>query len=270
MSAFLLLWREALLDALRRKLVLAIAAMSLLSLLVLDTCAGAAPVIQAQGVPQDPRSAQAVIAIVLLVIVGLWIATLAGLLAADHLAQALEDGHANMALARPVRRHELAFARLAGALTVALAAGALLLGMTAFWLATRGGLSPMPALLASLACALACVTLGALAMTASLALPRVAIWFLVLALVFFTTLGTALNLFWPVAAGDSVTWVGGFARALDLYGPPIARAMLAALAPWIPGAQLPIDFAAVMARAVVWAAASVGLLAVAFRRVELR
>jgi ABC-type transport system involved in multi-copper enzyme maturation permease subunit len=270
MSAFLLLWREALLDAVRRRLVFAIAAASVLSLLVLDTCAGTAQVVQAQGVPQDPRSVQVVIAIVLLVIVGLWVATLAGLLSADHLAQALEDGHASTVLARPVRRHEFAFARLAGALTVALAAGALLLGMTSFWLATRGGLPPMPAILASATCAISCVTIGALAMAASLALPRLAIWLLVFALVFFTTLGTALNLFWPIGPGEPVTWVGGFARALDLYGPPIARAMLAALAPWLPGAQLPVDFAAVIARACVWAAASLGILAAAFRKVELR
>ena len=50
MSAFLLLWREALLDALRRKLVAAIAAASLLSLLMLNQCAGCAPVPTVNGV----------------------------------------------------------------------------------------------------------------------------------------------------------------------------------------------------------------------------
>ena len=270
MSAFLLLWREALLDALRRKLVFAIASASILSLFVLNTCAGAAPVIQTPSGAQEGTAAQAILAIALLTIVGLWVVTLAGLLAADHLTQAIEDGHATAALARPVRRHEFAFARLAGSLTITLAAGALLLGMTSFWVATRSDLGAAPALLASAACAVACITVGALSMAASLALPRIAVWFLVFGLVFFTTLGTGLNQFMPVAEGESVTWVGALARVLDQVGPPIASAMLRALAPWGPAAQLPSDFAAVFARGLVWAAASLGVLAAAFRRIELR
>jgi hypothetical protein len=46
--------------------------------------------------------------------------------------------------------------------------------------------------------------------------------------------------------------------------------MLRALAPWLPGTQLPTDFAAVLARAVLWAALGLGALAAAFRRIELK
>jgi ABC-type transport system involved in multi-copper enzyme maturation permease subunit len=268
MSAFLLLWREALLDALRRKLVLAIAAASLLSLMVLDDCAGCAPAIQVNGQTQDLASAAPALGIALMLLVGLWVVTLAGLLASDHLAQSLEDGHAAASLARPVRRETFAFARLAGSLTVSLTAGALLLGTTAFWVTTRDGLPAAPALLACLSCALACVTIASFAMTASLALPRIAIWLLVFGLVFFTTLAAGVALFSrdpnAVAASPSL-----FAL-LDRFGPPIASGMLRALAPWLPGAPHPGDLAAALARGALWAGLGLGSLALAFRRIELK
>jgi ABC-type transport system involved in multi-copper enzyme maturation permease subunit len=268
MSAFLLLWREALLDALRRKLVLAIAAASLLSLMVLDDCAGCAPAIQVNGQTQSLASAAPALGIALMIVVGLWVVTLAGLLASDHLAQSLEDGHATASLARPVRREAFAFARLAGSLTVSLAAGALLLGTTAFWVTTRNGLPAAPALLACLSCAIACVTIASFAMTASLALPRIAIWLLVFGLVFFTTLagGAALMSAQPSAVSASPSLLA----LLDRFGPPIASGMLRALAPWLPGAALPGDFAAAFARGVLWAGLGLGSLALAFRRIELR
>jgi hypothetical protein len=257
MSAFFLLWREALLDALRRKLVAAIAVASLLSLMVLDDCAGCAPAINVNGQVQDIGSAAPVLGIALMIIVGLWVVTLAGLLASDHLAQSLEDGHATAALARPVRRHEFAFARLAGSLTIALAAGALLLGATAFWLVTG-----KPAVLAALACIPPCIAISAFAMAASLALPRIAIWLLVFGVVFMTTVAALVSLSGPQEPGLLV--------AIDRFGPPIAGAMLRALAPWLPGRQLPTDFAAVLARSVLWAAIGLASLAAAFRRIELR
>ncbi len=262
MSAFLLLWREALLDALRRKLVAAIAVASLLSLMVLDDCAGCAPAVNVNGQTQDLTSAAPVLGIALMIVVGLWVVTLAGLLASDHLAQSLEDGHATAALARPVRRHEFAFARLAGTLTISLTAGALLLGMTAFWLVTGKELAAGPALLAGLACIPGCIAIAAFAMTASLALPRIAIWLLVFGIVFITTVAALLSLSGPQPPG--------FFSAIDHFGPPIASAMIRALAPWLPGTPLPTDFAAVLARGVVWAALGLGSLAAAFRRIELR
>jgi ABC-type transport system involved in multi-copper enzyme maturation permease subunit len=272
MSAFLLLWREALLDALRRKLVLAIAAASLLSLMVLDDCAGCAPAIQVNGQTQDLASAAPALGIALMTLVGLWVVTLAGLLASDHLAQSLEDGHAAASLARPVRRETFAFARLAGSLTVSLTAGALLLGTTAFWVTTRDGLPAAPALLACLSCALACVTIASFAMTASLALPRIAIWLLVFGLVFFTTLAAGAALFSrePNALTASPSLFTLLFALLDRFGPPIASGMLRALAPWLPTAPLPGDLAAALARGALWAGLGLGSLALAFRRIELK
>jgi ABC-type transport system involved in multi-copper enzyme maturation permease subunit len=268
MRAFLLLWREALLDALRRRLVLAIAAASLLSLMVLNDCAGCAPAITVNGRPQEVATAAPMLGMALLIVVGLWVVTLAGLLASDHLAQSLEDGHAAAALARPVGRAQFAFARLAGSLTVSFAAGALLLGATSFWVSTRSGLAAGPALLACLGCALACVTLAAFAMTASLSLPRLAIWLLVLGVVFITTLAAGTTLI-PVRP-DALTAQPSLLRLIDAYGPPIAGVMLRALAPWLPAASLPSDVWAALARGAAWAVLGIGSLAAAFRRIELR
>lgn len=268
MSKLLLLWREALLDALRRKLVLAVAAASLVSLLVLDDCAGCAPAIQVNGQARDVANAAPALGMALLIVVGLWVVTLAGLLAADHLAQSLEDGHASSALARPVGRATFAFARLAGSLSVSLSAGALLVGMTAFWIVTRNGLPAGPALLAGLSCALACVSVAALAMTASLALPRFAIWLLVFGLVFFTTLATGIDSLQAVRGAPAATH--SLLGLLDRWGPPIASGMLRALAGWLPEAPLPADIGASLARGAIWAGLAVAALAAAFRRIELK
>lgn len=272
MNALLLLWREALLDALRRRLVFAIGFASLVSLLVLDKCAGCAPTMQVNGQVASTASVAPALGIGLLLVVGLWVVTLAGLLASDHLAQSLEDGHAAAALARPVRRHELAFARLFGSLTVSLGAGALLFGATAFWIATRNALPVAPALLAGLACALACVTVAAFAMAASLALPRLAVWLLVFGFVFFTTLATGIEMVQAVQgqAAEPTSLIGVFLHALHRFGPPIASGMLPALASWLPEAGLPASLGASLLRGVTWAALGLGTLAAAFRRVELK
>jgi ABC-type transport system involved in multi-copper enzyme maturation permease subunit len=272
-SAFLALWGEALRDAVRRKLVGAIAVTSLLSLVVLDNCAGCAPALQMNGQAQDAASLAPYFGTILLGVVGLWVVALAGLLAADHLTQSLEDGHAGAALARPVSRHAFAFARLAGALSVALAAGAVLFGTTAFWVTTRSGLPPAPAALAGLACALACAFVAAVAMATSLWLPRLATWLVVLALVFATTLAAGTSFASPdVAARLAERFPSAWPllTGLDDYGPPIASAMLRALSPWIGDPSLPADFAAVLARGAVWVALAAGALAAAFRRIELR
>ena len=227
MSAFLLLWREALLDALRRRLVLVIAAASLLSLLVLDGCTSCAPRFQVNGQEQELAALAPMMGGALLIVVGLWVVTLAGLLGSDLLAQSLEDGHAATSLARPVGRSTFALARLAGSLTVSLGAGALLLGSTTFWVATRHGLEPAPALLACLSAALACVTVAAFAMAASLALPRLAIWLLVFGLVFVTTIAfgvATFSAFQPSGEPPSST----LALALLLGALPAAAAE-----PWI-------------------------------------
>jgi phenylalanyl-tRNA synthetase alpha subunit len=136
--------------------------------------------------------------------------------------------------------------------------------------ATRSGLAASPAVLAAIGCGIACVTVASLAMAASLALPRLAIWLLVFGLVFITTVA-ASTAFWPAPADP--TQIGGtraFLVLLDRFGPPIAGAMLRALAAWLPGTPVPADFAAVFARGVVWAALGLASLAAAFRRIELR
>jgi hypothetical protein len=102
---------------------------------------------------------------------------LAGVLASDHLRATLDDGSAALSLARPVPREAFAVARLMGVTAVA---GAVVLGIAGFLLATRSALPLTPALCAAGACALGALTVGALAMAASLVLPRAVTVLLVL------------------------------------------------------------------------------------------
>ena len=71
---------------------------------------------------------------------------------------------------------------------IAFVTGAVLLGGTALFLHARSGLSMGPALVAGVSCAVGAVTLAALAMTASLYIPRIA----TVMLVFVATGATAL------------------------------------------------------------------------------
>jgi hypothetical protein len=195
------------------------------------------------------------------VLLGLWGIALAGVLASDHLRSTLDDGSALLALARPISRAAFALARLAGVLGLSSCAGVLVLGSAIALLAVRSGLAVAPALLASAGCARGCVAVAALAMTASLALPRAATLLLVLGGVWLVAFANALG---------SFTQLGGWLGALDRVGPPLASSMALALAPWLDGVTITGDPVRVIARLVAWAIAAVLALIYAFRRVELR
>ena len=120
MSGFSVLAVEALRDAVRRRIVMAIVVLSLLSLMVVDSCtACAAGEVTINGEVRSLNDVAGAAGANLYAWLGLWIVVLAGLLASDHLQQTLEDGSANLCLARPVSRTAFAMARLAGALAVA-------------------------------------------------------------------------------------------------------------------------------------------------------
>lgn len=195
---------------------------------------------------------------------GLWICALAGFLASDHLQQTLEDGSANLCLARPVGRASFAFSRLFGALAVALGAGLVLLGASAFLLGARSGLPIAPALHAGFQVCLGAVVIGAFAMTLSLWLPRLATILLVTGGI--ATLTTA-NLLALVPREEETPL--GFLSLLDQLGPPLAKAVIAALDPWVPFASAGLDPNVMTLRLIVWAALGCVALAFAFRRVEL-
>jgi len=254
---------EALQDGVRRRIVPVIAVVSLLSLSVIDTCTSCAmPNVVVDGQPQAIPEASGWSGVSIVILLGLWTVVLAGILAADHLAESVSDGTARLVLARPVGRGTFALSRLAGALGITYVTGAVLLGTAIFLLQARHGLPLAPALLAALACASSALIVGALSMTASLWLPRTVTSLLVLLFV-----GALASLNLGVLAGAELTGLFG---VIERVGPPLASGMAVALAPWIAPTEVPGDPLELALRLGLWCVGSASLLVVAFRRTELR
>lgn len=253
---------EAVVDAGRRRIVAVIAVASLLSLMLVDRCTSCgAGAIVINGQPAELPEVAGWSGMVLFVALGLWVLVLAGVLAADHLAETLGDGTAALALSRPVSRASFALARLAGALAVACAAGAALLGGTAWLLHVRSGLALAPVAWGAAACFVGALAVGALAMSASLRLPRMASAMLAVAGVGAVAAANFLSLLGAE--------LGGLFGALDRFGPPLASAMVAGLAPWIEPVAVRGDPVELGLRLAAWAAGAAALLVVGFARTEL-
>ena len=261
MSGFGWLAREAIADALRRRIAAAVALAALVSVAMLESCTSCSPSVNVNGHMREMSELAGPAGLGAFVVLGLWVIALAGVLAADHLQSTLDDGSALLALARPISRDSFALARLAGVLGLACAAGLVMLGSATLLLAARRGLPVAPALAASAACALGSIAVAALAMAASLALPRAATLLLVIGGVWLSAIANALG---------SFTEIGGWLGALDRIGPPLASAMAVALSPWLEGVAMHGDPLRIYARLVAWAIAGVLALVYAFRRVELR
>ena len=127
---------------------------------------------------------------------------------------------------------------------------------------TLGAGSAVASVVAGVSCAVGAVTLAALAMTASLYLPRIATVLLVFVATGATTLANLLAMF-----RDSTDGVMG---AIDLFGPPLCTSIAVALSPWIDEVSIPGSPEEIAIRHALWAAASVALLVAVFRSVELR
>ena len=262
MSSFAPLYRESLGDAMRRRITPVIVAMCLFSAMMLDGCTACATgEVMVNGEPTTITELAGGAGLVTMVVLGLWILVLAALLASDHLSQTLEDGSANLCLARPVSRSTYVLARLAGSLTLAGAAGFVLLGFTVTLLTLRAGLSPIPAFWTLVACGAGCITVGALSMAASLVLPRLGTAIVALAGIGAVAMANALEGFRQTGAG----WLG----LLDQLGPPLASSMALTLAPWVPGANIPGDPVMLTLRALAWCAISISILEWTFKRTEL-
>jgi ABC-type transport system involved in multi-copper enzyme maturation permease subunit len=254
---------EALQDGVRRRIVPVIAVVSLLSLSVIDSCTSCGmPNVMIGGEPQAIPEASGWSGVSITIVLGLWTVVLAGILAADHLAESFSDGTARLVLARPVGRGTFALSRLAGVLGITYVTGAVLLGAAAFLLQARHALPLEPALLAGLACACSALIVGALSMTASLSLPRTATSLLVLIVV-----GALSSLNLGVLAGAELTGVLGI---VERVAPPLVTSMAVALAPWIEPTEVPGDRLEIALRLGLWCVGSASLLVVAFRRTELR
>lgn len=256
---FWALMGEAVRDAVRRRIVPAIAVVSLLSLLVVDSCTSCAtPVITQNGVAVELPEVAGWTGLVIFAVLALWAMVLAGILGSDHLAETLTDGSASLVLARPVGRATFALSRLAGALAIAFVTGAVLLGGTTALLYARHGVAVANAVWGGLACALGAVAVASLTMTASLFLPRIAT---VLALLVAVGAIAGVN-----AMGLFGVELGNVAWGIDRFGPPLGSAVVAALAPWIAPVEVPANSLALAVRLAAWAVAGASLLAVVFRR----
>jgi hypothetical protein len=165
---------EAVHDAVRRRIVPAIAAVSLLSLVVVDSCTSCGtPSIVQNGVPVELPEIAGWTGMVIFAVLSLWVMVLAGVLASDHLRETLADGSASLVLARPVDRATFALSRLAGVLVIVFVTGAVLLGGSTALLHARHGVAIAGAAWGGLACALGAAVVASLSMTATLFLPRI-------------------------------------------------------------------------------------------------
>jgi ABC-type transport system involved in multi-copper enzyme maturation permease subunit len=264
-AAFRLLAGEAIRDAARRRIVLVVVALSLISLAVVDGCSscGRGTLVLNDAVVETTTLGAAV-GIAMVCVLCLWIAVLAGILAADQLARAVADGNALLWLARPVSRATFALAQLCAALAIAGVTGALLLGCAALLLATRQGLDPAPVLWAAGGAALNAATVASLAMTASFWLPRAAIALLVV--------GSVALLSGLEGVGLARVSLEGPLRLAIEAGPPLLQTPLVLLAPWMPEELLASagPTGTGLLRAALWAAGSTALLLGVFSRLELR
>lgn len=252
---------EAVSDAVRRRIVPVVAAVSLLSLTLIDTCTSCAPRVVVEGQPRDIPEVAGWTGMLIVAVLGLWTMVLGGVLAADHLTDTLENGSARLVLARPVSRGAFSLSRLVGALAITFATGALLLGAATFLLQARQDLDLAPALWAGLACASGAAIVSALSMTVSLVLPRIATTLLVL----LSVGGIAALNAWTLA-GQQLGGLGGW---VDRAGPPLASAMVVALRPWIAPTEVvgqPLELAL---RLAFWTVGSAALLVVVFRRIDI-
>jgi ABC-type transport system involved in multi-copper enzyme maturation permease subunit len=255
--------REALADALRRRIALAVGFAALVSIAMLQSCTSCTSSMTVNGEARDVSEVvKGVAGVGTFVMIGLWMIALSGLLAADHLRSTLEDGSALLSLARPISRDAFALARLGGVLFLTYGAALLVLGVAAWLLAARSALPLSPALLAGAACALGCVCVGALAMAASLALPRAATLLLVLVGVFLIAIANSVGIFSESSGG----WLG----VLDRIGPPLGSTMALALGPWVQEGALKGDLLPLFLRLGAWAVIGLVALVLSFRRIELR
>ena len=263
-TIFWVLSAEAFRDAMRRRIVPVIAVMSLLSLLAVDSCtscSGTTQIVQeGERLPLAEVSGWA--GMVIFTLLSLWMMLLAGLLASDHLAETVSDGSANLVLARPVRRSELALARLFGVLGIVYATGAVVLTTSAYLLHLRNGVSLGAAAWAGLAAVAGALVVAAIAMALSLVLTRVATVLSVLLFVAAITFVNTLTLF-----GARLE---GVALVVQHFTPPLCTAVVVALGPWIVPVVPEIDPNIVTLKLVFWLIASVALLLAVFRRAEIR
>lgn len=258
---------EAAHDAFRRRFALALAILLVLSLAWVNTCTGFGSGVSFNDQALDPAVVAGFLAPILFSLQALAVLWVAGVLASDHLARPLAEGSAALWLARPVSRDAWAGARLAGALAVALAAGALLLGGTAALLARRHGVALGPAVVGALATALGATVVAALTAALSLVLGRTPVLLAMAVGVPLQFFANAAGLVVALAAPGAP--LPGLLDSLHRFGPPLGTAVFAATAAWNPHVVAEGAVAPAFGRLALWAGGALALLLFTCRRIEI-
>jgi ABC-type transport system involved in multi-copper enzyme maturation permease subunit len=256
-----ILSQEGVREASRRRIVPVVIVISLLSLMMMNSCTSCDTQISVNAEMAAPIDLLGWAGAGIYLVLGLWSVLLAAMLAADHLSTALDDDSALLLLSRPVSRETLVVSRLLGSLGVSLGAGILLLGGTTAMLVSRSDLALSPALNAIFAVVLSATTFAAIGMTLSLYLARIATFMLLM-----ITVGmiSSLNL-----VGMSGHELGGLYALINGYGPPLATTIVASVLPWS-GQSLPEGAGvALLVRQSVWLCGSLFALIYAFKSKEL-
>jgi hypothetical protein len=260
--AFRLLAVDALRDALRSRLGLAVAGCALLALFLVDRCTSLEGSFVLNGEALDPATTLRAFGPILFGWVSLFLLAASGLVASDGLARPVADGSIVLWLARPVSRTVYALARLSGTLALAVSAGGGALAAAALLLHARHGFALAPAVFAGLVYAASTVVVSALAMALSLYVPRVVTLFAVILWIQLIVVGNAAHLL-----GASF---GGWFAALERWGPPLGTALFYAMSGWVSLRPDPHEVALVMLRLGIWIGLSAALLVLSVRRLELR
>ncbi len=262
LQRFGLLTADALRDGLRNRVGLFAIAGALLVGLFADRCTGfGSGTLVMNGREVDLSDSARLVGPLVYGICTLMLVLIAGFLACDALARPTSERTAALWLSRPVSRGNYALSRLAGALALAVGAGAIVLLVVTALLHLRLGLVPAPAFVGLAIFVADAWVVAAVAMTLGLVLPRV----VALATVtLFTQLVVIANGLHSVADTS-----GGFLGALERFGPPLGTALLYALAPWFASEASFGQWIDVVARLLFWGVGSSAVLVVLFRRLDL-
>ena len=258
-----MLTRESFADAMRRRIVPVVIVVSMFSLMLIDSCTGCAPTLNVQGQETEIPSVSGWLGMAMFLVLGLWSMVLGGILAADHLISTLEDGSAHLVLARPIGRGTFAMTRIIGVLGITYITGSVLLLGESTMMSMRQDLDLAPAFAATLLWAMGAFIVACFSMTVSLWLPRIAVSMLVMVSVAGIGAVNIAKTAWPDLEGAGVA-------VIHSAGPPLASAMIAALAPWFGPIDGLISPTTAALRLGLWAVISAAALIVSFQRIELK
>jgi ABC-type transport system involved in multi-copper enzyme maturation permease subunit len=252
---------ESLRDAARRRVVPAVLVLCFLTLFMLNSCTSCSANMQVESNIAGGLEILGWGGIAAFTSLALWMVALSGLLAADHLSSALDDGTAQLVLARPVSRATFVLSRLFGSVAVSLIAGLIMQGGATFFFATRAALPIGPALISMLATAISCICFSAVAMFSSLYMNRLVTVLILLVLLVVMSILSLMAL--------SGVELEGIYGAMERMGPTFTTTITASLLPWAQRELVTSETALIWARLLGWTIGAVAVLLTAFGRREM-